>query len=134
VEITVTAPIRATLEARHGSYLIMHPDDPHPEPMVILRHAWEPHRATGWVRIIPCDGCGLIGRPEEEYSYDKGMVQPVRPDICQAVYGRTDLVYLLCPPSTEGRHPCLDLADLADELHDRVRCRTPGCDGTRCAG
>lgn len=38
------------------------------------------------------------------------------------------------PTTTTGRgtQPCLDLALLADELYERVRCRVPGCDDTRC--
>jgi hypothetical protein len=43
------------------------------------------------------------------------MVQQIRPEVGAAVYGRTDLVYLVCPPHPGGRHPCLDLAELRGE-------------------
>lgn len=80
---------------------------------------------------ITCDGCGA---PVEEVT--AAMRHPVPLEIAHAVYGKDNsdggLVYIVCEPPPGGTRPCLDLALLADELYERVRCRVPGCDGTRC--
>ncbi len=64
------------------------------------------------------------------------MKHPVPLDTAHAVYGKDNsdgsLIYIVCAPLPGGSQPCLDLALLADELYERVRCRVPGCDGTRC--
>lgn len=61
------------------------------------------------------------------------MKQPVPHGIAHTTYGKDNsdgsLVYIVCAPLPGGSQPCLDLALLADE---RVCCRAPGCDGTRC--
>uniref|UniRef100_UPI003F491408 hypothetical protein n=1 Tax=Amycolatopsis sp. CA-293810 TaxID=3239926 RepID=UPI003F491408 len=81
---------------------------------------------------IVCDGCGA---PIEVVT--AAMRHPVPREIAQAVYGKDnhdgDLVYIVCAPLPGGTQPCLDLALLADELYERVRCRVPGCDGTQCS-
>jgi hypothetical protein len=81
--------------------------------------------------LITCDGCGA---PVEAVTV--AMKHPVPPRIALAVYGKDnadgDLVYIVCAPLPGGTQPCLDLALLADELYEQVRCRVPGCDGTRC--
>lgn len=76
---------------------------------------------------IICDGCGAV---VEEVT--EAMRHPVPREIAIRNYGKTDLVYIVCAPLPDGRQPCLDLAQLAEEMYDRVRCRVPGCDGSRC--
>jgi hypothetical protein len=80
---------------------------------------------------IVCNGCGA---PVEAVTDE--MKHPVPCEIAHAVYGKDNrdggLVYIVCTPLPGGSQPCLDLALLADELYERVRCRVPGCDGTRC--
>ena len=82
-------------------------------------------------RPIVCDGCAA---PVETVT--DAMKHPVPLDVAHAVYGKDNqdgsLVYIVCAPLPDGSQPCLDLAHLADELYERVRCRVPGCDGTRC--
>jgi hypothetical protein len=82
-------------------------------------------------RLIVCEGCGA---PVEAVT--DAMRHPVPPAIAHAVYGKDNsdgnLVYIVCAPLPDGSQPCLDLALLADELYERVRCRVPGCNGTRC--
>jgi hypothetical protein len=64
------------------------------------------------------------------------MRHPVPKEIARVVYGidppSADFVYIVCAPLPDGLQPCLDLALLADELYERVRCRRRGCDGTAC--
>jgi len=79
-------------------------------------------------QVITCDGCHA---PVEEVT--DAMRHPVPAEISLAVYGRDDLHYIVCRPLPDGSQPCLVLALLADELYESVRCRVPGCDGTRCA-
>lgn len=79
---------------------------------------------------VTCDGCGA---PVERVT--DAMKHPVPAKIAQAVYGRAaspDFVYIVCTPLPGGTQPCLDIALLADELYELVRCRIPGCDGGRC--
>jgi hypothetical protein len=80
---------------------------------------------------VTCDGCGA---PVEAVT--AAMRHPVPLEVAHSVYGKDntdgDLVYIVCAPLPGGTQPCLDLALLADELYERVRCRVPGCDGTRC--
>lgn len=77
---------------------------------------------------ITCDGCGAaVERVTEE------MKHPVPEEVALRTYGQQGLVYIVCAPLSDGAQPCLDLAKLADELYETVRCRRPGCDGTRCA-
>lgn len=80
---------------------------------------------------VTCDGCGA---PVEEVTGP--MRHPVPDGIARANYGRDnssgDLVYIVCAPMPDGTQPCLSLAQLAEEMYQRVRCRVPGCDGTRC--
>lgn len=78
--------------------------------------------------LITCDGCAA---PVEEVT--DAMRHPVPVEVGRAVYGRTDLHYIVCAPLPDGSQPCLTLALLADELYETARCRVPGCDGTRCA-
>lgn len=82
---------------------------------------------------IVCDGCAA---PVERVV--PAMVHPVPIDIARDVYGidntQGNLNYIVCSPLPDGDQPCLTLALLSDELHERTRCRIPGCDGTRCAG
>lgn len=82
-------------------------------------------------RLIVCDGCAA---PIETVT--PAMKHPVPPEIAQTVYDKDNssgsLVYIVCAPLRDGSQPCLDLAQLADELYERVRCQVPGCDGTRC--
>lgn len=80
-------------------------------------------------RTVTCDGCG---RPVETVTPE--MTHPVPPDTGLTLYGRTDLVYIVCPPLPDGTQPCLTLAWLADELYDAMQCRIPGCNGTWCSG
>lgn len=60
------------------------------------------------------------------------MRHPVPGNIANANYGKSGLIYIVCPPRADSTQPWLDLARLAEELHDTVRYRVPGCDGTRC--
>jgi len=80
---------------------------------------------------ITCDGCGA---PVEAVTAAMRHTVPLQ--VAHLVYGKEntdgDLVYIVCAPLPGGTQPCLDLALLADELYERVRCRVPGCDGTRC--
>lgn len=76
---------------------------------------------------ITCDGCGI---PVEEVT--DAMQHPVPTALARANYGKDHLVYIVCPPRPDGRQPCLDAAQHAEELYDQVRCRKPGCTGTDC--
>ncbi len=76
---------------------------------------------------ITCDGCGAF---IEEVT--NAARHPVPDDIAIANYGKAGLNYIVCPPRADSIQPCLDLARLAEELCDDVRCRIPGSDGTRC--
>jgi hypothetical protein len=76
---------------------------------------------------IVCDGCGA---PVEAVT--EAMTHPVPRAVALAVYGKTDLIYVVCAPLPDGSQPCLVLAQLSDELYDRTRCRVPGCAGDRC--
>lgn len=82
-------------------------------------------------KVITCDGCAA---PVEEVT--PSMRHPVPMAIAKDVYGIDNrdggLVYIVCRPHEDGSQPCLVLALTADELYERVRCRIPGCDGTRC--
>ena len=82
-------------------------------------------------RLIVCDGCAA---PIETVT--AAMKHPVPREIAQAVYGKDNrdggLVYIVCASLPDGSQPCLELALLADELYERVRCRVLDCDGTRC--
>lgn len=84
-------------------------------------------------KIITCDGCGA---PVERVT--ESMRHPVPAGIALKNYGTGNrdgnLVYIVCAPLPDGTQPCLALAELAEELYDRCRCRVPGCDGTRCGG
>lgn len=82
---------------------------------------------TGSGKPIICDGCRA---PVEAVT--EAMKHPVPREVALAVYGQEDLVYIVCAPLPDGSQPCLELAKLSDELYERVRCRVPGCDGTRC--
>lgn len=73
---------------------------------------------------VVCDGCGAVVEQVTD-----AMKHPVPADVAITLYGRPDIVYIVCAPLPEGAQPCLTLAQLADELYDRVRCRKPGCAG-----
>ena len=77
---------------------------------------------------VTCDGCGALVEQVTD-----AMCHPVPVEVGLAVYGRADLHYIVCGPLPDGSQPCLALAVLADELYESVRCRVPGCDGTRCS-
>lgn len=91
----------------------------------------EQYARTGSGKPVLCDGCGapvLAG-------YDvAGQVWPIPADLAISVYGRADLVYIVCPPPAAGGgfNPCVDLARLADEWYEAIRCRVPDCRGERC--
>jgi hypothetical protein len=76
---------------------------------------------------VTCDGCGAFVEDVTD-----AMRHPVPTDIAIANYGRTGVEFVVCAPGADGTQPCLDLALLAEELYDTVRCRTHGCDDTRC--
>ncbi|WP_043737514.1 hypothetical protein [Nocardia asiatica] len=71
---------------------------------------------------ITCDGCDA---PIEKLSDDMKFPAPLD------VWGANAL-YIVCGPLPDGSQPCLQLAELSDELYRVVRCKVPGCDGTRC--
>jgi hypothetical protein len=73
---------------------------------------------------ITCDGCAA---PVEQVT--DAMRIPVPAAVALANYGRADLEYIVCSPLPDGSQPCLTLAELAEELYDRVRCRRPTCTG-----
>lgn len=83
---------------------------------------------------ITCDGCGAhVELPHGADEIPENMVHPVPDDVALRNYGKTGLNYIVCSPLPDGSQPCLVLAELDDELYGRVRCRRPGCDGTRCS-
>jgi hypothetical protein len=69
--------------------------------------------------LVTCAGCGA---PVEAVTPE--MVHPAP----EAVWG-PGVVYVVFRPMADGSQPCLVLAQLADELYERVRCRRPGCRG-----
>lgn len=75
-------------------------------------------------RPITCDGCGAF-------------IEVVREDMKHPVlyphqWAETDVIYIVCRPMPDGSQPCLDLAQLADELFEATKCRKPGCTGRNC--
>lgn len=75
---------------------------------------------------VTCDGCGAVLTRQPTADEQK----PVPDQVALDVYGKAPgvLGYVVCPRGVA----CLDLAELADDLYDRTRCRTPGCSGDRC--
>lgn len=76
---------------------------------------------------ITCDGCGAAVE-----KVTAAMTHPLPRHVAITTYGKADLSYIVCAPLPDGRQPCLHLAQLADELYEKVRCWVPGCDGSRC--
>lgn len=80
---------------------------------------------------VTCDGCGA---PVEEVT--EPMRHRVPDEIALRNYGTDngsgELAYIVCAPMPDRSQPCLGLAQLAEEMYDRLRRRAPGCDGTRC--
>jgi len=74
--------------------------------------------------VTTCDGCGAA---VEEVT--AAMTRPVPRELALGLYGRPSLTYIVCAPLADGTQPCLDLAQLADEMFDQTRCRKPGCTG-----
>lgn len=85
------------------------------------------HPVTGSGKPVTCDGCGVVLTAQP----GPGQQQPVPDDIAHRTYGQAPgvLTYVVCPRGAD----CLTLARLADELHENVRCRIPGCRGDRCS-
>ncbi len=95
------------------------------KPMVFALNAQQ-HPITAAGKPITCDGCSatLTTQPTADQQ------RPVPADIAQANYGQPygALTYIVC-----GRgEACFDLAAVAEELYQVVRCTTPGCNGARC--
>lgn len=76
---------------------------------------------------VTCDGCSAV--LTEQPGPDQQ--RPVPDDIVRDVYGQEpgSLTYVVCQRGED----CLTLALLADEMHDRTRCRVLHCRGDRCS-
>lgn len=82
---------------------------------------------TGSGEAVRCDGCGAA---LDEDLDPRTQVWPIEPEIGARNYGRTDLVYLVCPPRG-GVYACLDLARLGEEMYQRLHAPGCGCDEVR---
>lgn len=84
------------------------------------------HPVTESGKPVTCDGCGVVLTTQPGLEQQ----QPVPDDVAREVYGQEPgvLTYVVCERGAD----CLTLARLADEFHDRTRCRVPGCSGDRC--
>jgi hypothetical protein len=76
---------------------------------------------------VTCDGCGtrLEAQPSAEQQ------APVPDDVARTVYGAEPgvLRYVVCERGVD----CMTLAQIADELWDRCRCRVIECNGNSCS-
>jgi hypothetical protein len=84
------------------------------------------HPVTESGKPVTCDGCGTV--LTEQPGPDQQA--PVPDDLAHDVYGKEPgvLTYIVCPRGAE----CLHLAQHADEMYDKARCRISGCNGDHC--
>jgi hypothetical protein len=94
---------------------------------IVFKTDLQGHPVTESGKPVTCDGCGVVltAQPSADQQ------QPVPADVAREVYGQEPggLTYVVC----ERGAACFDLARLDDEMHERTRCRVPGCRGDRCS-